>query len=78
MTHPIEHGYVCVSCGLSDHGFARFVELHFDPHPCPKCYGHFPPLLGPSAPDEDSSSLRPDRPEDSTDTPDMFVAGTLW
>lgn len=35
------YGYVCDRCGLSDVGHARFVALGFDPHPCPKCRGHF-------------------------------------
>lgn len=78
-TEPIEYGFVCAACGLSEHGFARFLKLRFDPHPCGKCAHRFPPVLGPPAPvDEGSSSLRLVPPEASSDTPDTAGAGTLW
>lgn len=31
----------CDRCGLSDVGYARFVALGFDPHPCDRCREHF-------------------------------------
>lgn len=31
----------CSTCGLSDDGHTRLVDLGFTPHPCIKCRDHF-------------------------------------
>lgn len=65
---PIEHGFVCGSCGLSDHGYARFRKHRFNPYPCVKCRDHFEPVLGPPYdPPMDPDATPPDEAEDGED-----------
>lgn len=41
VAEPIEYGYECGTCGLSDWGFDRLTDSGFTPHPCFRCKPHF-------------------------------------
>lgn len=41
VAEPIDYGYKCETCGLSDWGFDRLMSNGFTPHPCFRCKPHF-------------------------------------
>ncbi len=40
---PIEYGYICKTCHLSDFGVERLRSFGFTIHPCRDCKTHFDP-----------------------------------
>lgn len=60
---PVDVGYVCGTCGLSDFGRDRFLTLgfHATARPCGTCRDHFTPVLGPPSPDLHAGDGLPSR-----------------